>query len=172
MLTHKLLRERPKVADFYRRLYKYICIDEAQDLNEVQYAVLTALCGDGYRNIMMVGDPAQSIYGFNTSDPKFMTEFEVDFDAKVIRLTENFRSSRAVVQAAVALDPSYKIEGQLPIPGLVDMFAGQDEDKEAESVLVRFEKLLEKGHPDVEGSITPNSCAVLARTRYTLLAVE
>jgi DNA helicase-2/ATP-dependent DNA helicase PcrA len=171
-LTFKLFRERPKVADFYRRLYKYICIDEAQDLNEVQYAVLTSLCGDHYRNVMMVGDPAQSIYGFNTSDPKFMSEFQVDFDATVIRLSENFRSSKAVVAAARALDPSYTVAGQLPIEGEIELFAGKDEAEEAALVLGRLKQLLKRGHPDVEGEITYNSCAVLARTRYTLLAVE
>lgn len=172
LLTYRLLRERPKIADFYRRLYKYICVDEAQDLNEVQYAVISVLCGDGYRNIMMVGDPAQSIYGFNTSDPKFMSEFQVDFGAKVIQLTENFRSSQAVVAAATALDPSYKIDGQLPIAGSVETFAGQDEIDEAQQVISRLRVLLELGHPDIEGPVTPNSCAILARTRFTLLNIE
>lgn len=172
LLTFKLFRDRPKVADFYRRLYKYICIDEAQDLNEVQYAVLTTLCGDKYRNVMMVGDPAQSIYGFNTSDPKFMSEFQVDFGAKVIRLTDNFRSSKAIVSAATALDTSYKIEGQLPIKGLVTMYAGQNEEEEAKLLLKHLTDLTSNGHPDVEGSISVNNCAVLARTRYALLSVE
>src|SRR5260370_36350839 len=57
LLAYQLLTDYPKVADFYRRLYKYICIDEAQDLNEAQYAVIRALCGDDFRNVMMVGDP-------------------------------------------------------------------------------------------------------------------
>lgn len=172
MLTYKLFRERPKIADFYRRLYKYICVDEAQDLNEVQYCVLTALCGEEYRNVMMVGDPAQSIYGFNTSDPKFMSEFQIDFESKVIRLTENFRSSKSVVAAAEALDSTYKIEGQLPVKGSVTIFAGQDEAQEAELVAARLQTLFSTGHPDIEGEITPNSCAILARTRYALLSIE
>src|SRR5690606_13295152 len=67
LLGYRLLTENPKIAEFYRRLYRYICIDEAQDLNEAQYALLCALCGTDYRNVMLVGDPKQSIYGFNTS---------------------------------------------------------------------------------------------------------
>ncbi|MBK7665813.1 MAG: UvrD-helicase domain-containing protein [Sterolibacteriaceae bacterium] len=64
-----------KLGDIYRRLYKFICIDEAQDMNEAQYAVICALCGDTHRNVMMVGDPRQSIYGFNKSGPEYMDRF-------------------------------------------------------------------------------------------------
>ena len=67
LLVYRLLSGNPKLAEFYQRLYKFVCIDEAQDLNEAQYAVICALCGDSFKNVMMVGDPKQSIYGFNTS---------------------------------------------------------------------------------------------------------
>ena len=77
-----------------------ICFDEAQDLNEAQYSVLTALCGDSFYNVMMVGDPKQSIYGFNTSSPDYMWRFRDEFGADEIELTENFRSSKAVVEVA------------------------------------------------------------------------
>ena len=87
LLTYRLFLDYPKIADFYRRLYRYICIDEAQDLNEAQYALIRALCGIDYRNVMMVGDPKQSIYGFNTSSPKYMDMFVEDFSAERIELT-------------------------------------------------------------------------------------
>jgi DNA helicase II / ATP-dependent DNA helicase PcrA len=70
LLAYRLLTENEKIAAFYRRLYRYICIDEAQDLNEAQYAVVNALCGTELTNVMMVGDPNQSIYGFTTSSPR------------------------------------------------------------------------------------------------------
>jgi len=60
--------ERPKIAGFYRRLYRYICIDEAQDLNEAQYRLLQALSGSSYRNLMLVGDPKQEIFQCRTPD--------------------------------------------------------------------------------------------------------
>ena len=57
LLAYRLLTENQKIAAFYRRLFRYICVDEAQDLNEAQYAVVKALCGAELTNVMMVGDP-------------------------------------------------------------------------------------------------------------------
>lgn len=172
LLSYRLLSEYPKIADFYRRLYRFVCIDEAQDLNEAQYSVLTALCGDSFRSVMMVGDPKQSIYGFNTSSPEFMWRFRDEFGAGEIELTENFRSSRAVVDVAKALDPNYEVEGQLPIPGLVEVLTGADEEAEAKLIADKIQTLMAEGHEDVEGGIAWESCAVLGRTRFALMAVE
>lgn len=172
LLSYRLLSEYPKIADFYRRLYRFVCIDEAQDLNEAQYSVLTALCGDSFRNVMMVGDPKQSIYGFNTSSPEFMWRFRDEFGAGKIELTENFRSSRAVVDVAKALDPNYEVEGQLPIPGLAEVLTGADEEAEAKLIADKIQALIAEGHEDVEGGIAWESCAVLGRTRFALMAVE
>ena len=172
LLSYRLLSEYPKIADFYRRLYRFVCIDEAQDLNEAQYSVLTALCGDSFRNVMMVGDPKQSIYGFNTSSPEFMWRFRDEFGAGEIELTENFRSSRAVVDVAKALDANYEVEGQLPIPGLVEVLTGADEEAEAKLIADKIQTLIAEGHEDVEDGITWESCAVLGRTRFALMAVE
>ncbi len=172
LLSYRLLSEHPKIADFYRRLYRFVCIDEAQDLNEAQYSILTALCGDSFRNVMMVGDPKQSIYGFNTSGPEYMWQFRDEFGAAEIELTENFRSSKAVVGVAKALDPNYVVEGQLPILGLVEVLEGADEEAEAKVIADRIQTLIVEGHEDVEGGISWESCAVLGRTRFALMAVE
>lgn len=172
LLTYRLLTENPKLADFYRRLYKYVCIDEAQDLNEAQYAVICALCGEDFDNVMMVGDPKQSIYGFNTSSPKYMEQFESQFQATRIELSENFRSSQAVVKKARSLDANYLVEGQLPVAGECSVMVGADTEAEAKLIVDKIEELRKSGHPDVEGVILPSSCAILARTRFALLAVE
>lgn len=172
LLAYRLLTENEKIASFYRRLYRYICIDEAQDLNEAQYAVVKALCGSNFKNVMMVGDPKQSIYGFTTSSPRYMTDFERDFCAARISLDENFRSSKVVVNIAHALEPSYSVKGQLPISGRAQLLVGDDEEGEAKLVADEIQRLCKDGHPDVEGEITPANCAVLGRTRYVLLAVE
>ena len=172
LLAYRLLTENEKIAAFYRRLYRYVCIDEAQDLNEAQYAVVKALCGSDFRNVMMVGDPNQSIYGFTTSSPKYMTDFERDYRATRIVLDENYRSSKAVMDIARALEPTYSVNGQLPIMGHAELLIGDDEEGEAKLVADEIERLCKEGHPDIEGPITPASCAVLGRTRYTLLAVE
>jgi DNA helicase II / ATP-dependent DNA helicase PcrA len=172
LLAYRLLTENEKIASFYRRLYRYICIDEAQDLNEAQYAVVKALCGADFNNVMMVGDPNQSIYGFTTSSPKYMQHFERDFHAGKVALDENFRSSKVVVNIARALEPTYSVKGQLPIKGHAELLVGHDEEDEARLVADEIQRLCREGHPDIEGLITPASCAVLGRTRYTLLAVE
>lgn len=173
LLTYQLFEERPKIAGFYRRLYRYICIDEAQDLNEAQYGVLCALCGDEYRNVMMVGDKKQAIYGFNTADTRFMDLFTKDFDALVLEFHENFRSSRAVVETAKKIDHTYLTDvKRLPVEGTVELLIGSDEDKEAQVVLQKITDLCKNGHPDVEEPIRLESCAVLGRTRYTLLSIE
>jgi DNA helicase II / ATP-dependent DNA helicase PcrA len=172
LLTYRLFQERPAIADFYRRQYRYICIDEAQDLNEAQYRVLRALCGSEYRNVMMVGDPRQAIFVFSGASPHYMDLFETDFGAQQVILDENFRSSQAVVRAATALDPDYHPDGKVPLPGLLLAQAAIDEEDEALWVVDRIQTLLKDGHPDVEDVITPESVAILGRNRYVFQAVE
>ncbi|MCK4731513.1 MAG: ATP-dependent helicase, partial [Methanophagales archaeon] len=172
LLTYRLFQERPRIADFYRRQYRYICIDEVQDLNEAQYQVLRAFCGLEYRNVMMVGDPKQAIFVWNGADPKYLNLFERDFSAKKISMDENFRSSQAVVKAAKALDPEYEVEGQLPIPGSIKLIVGEDEPHEVVHVLDYIQDLIDNGHHDIEGAITWDRCALLGRTRYVLSAIE
>jgi DNA helicase-2/ATP-dependent DNA helicase PcrA len=172
LLTYKLLVDNPKLGDIYRRLYTFICIDEAQDMNEAQYAVIMALCYDTHKNVMMVGDPRQSIYGFNTSGPEYMERFGADFGAKRVALSANYRCSRAVVDFAQTLDPNYMVDQQLPIQGNVEVLRGADEEDEARLVVDELERLFEEGHPDVEGGVQPGKCAVLGRTRFALLAIE
>lgn len=172
LLVYRLLTENPKLADFYRRLYRFISVDEAQDLNEAQYGVLSALCGADYKNLMLVGDDKQSIYGFNKSSPEYMERFQREFQAKSIELTQNFRSSRAVVEMAKAMDSKYQVVGQLPIAGEVALMVGDDEDAEAALVVDKMQALFASGHPDVEGAIGPSTCAILGRNRFVLLGVE
>jgi DNA helicase-2/ATP-dependent DNA helicase PcrA len=172
LLSYKLLVDNPKVGDIYRRLYKFVCIDEAQDMNEAQYALITALCGDTQMNLVMVGDPRQSIYGFNTSSPEFMERFGSEYSAKRIELTANYRSSRAIVDFAQTLDNNYMVAMQLPIPGSVRVLVGEDELDEAVKIGDELERLFADGHPDVEGGVRPAKCAILGRTRFALLAVE
>jgi DNA helicase-2/ATP-dependent DNA helicase PcrA len=101
-----------------------------------------------------------------------MNTFEREFRATKVELEENFRSSKVVVAIAHSLEPSYSVKGQLPINGQAKLLIGDDEDSEAKLVADEVQRLCKEGHPDVEGQITPASCAVLGRTRYTLLALE
>src|SRR3990172_2265570 len=172
LLTYRLFEERPKVADFFQRQYRYICIDEAQDLNEAQYRLLVSLCGPEFKNVLMVGDPKQAIYVWNGADPKYLDLFERDFGARIITLTENFRCSRMVVEAARRLDSSYVVDGQLPVEGAVELIECDDEPSEARAVISKIKSLVSTGHPDIEGDISLGRCAVLGRNRFVFSALE
>ncbi|WP_282295281.1 ATP-dependent helicase [Stenotrophomonas sp. PS02289] len=172
LLTYRVIIENPSLGNLYRRLYQYVCIDEAQDMNEAQYAVISALCSGGFRNLMMVGDPRQSIYGFNTSGPEYMHRFGEEFSPKRVELTANYRSSQAVVRLAQKLDSNYMVAMQLPIAGRAEVLVGRDEINEARLICEELERLFLVGDRDVEGAITPSKCAVLGRTRFALLKVE
>ncbi len=171
LLTYRLFEENPQAARFYRRQYRYICIDEAQDLNEAQYRVLCALCTDQHRNVMLVGDPKQAIYTWNGADPKYLDLFVEDFEAETTELNENFRSSRAVVHAAQVLESNYEVAGQLPIQGDVLLQPCDDEEAEAEFVIETIEELQENGHQDIEGPIDLGRIAVLGRNRFVFDAL-
>lgn len=172
MLTYQLFIDRPKIADFYRRQYRYICIDEAQDLNEAQYQVIKALCGDSYRNVMMVGDPKQAIFGWTGADPKYLDLFLQDFQAQKIELKDNFRSSNSVVSTARMLYPSFRSDVVFPIEGEIGLLSAQDEKHEAELILETLEKLVSDGHPEINEDLSFSDFAILGRTRYALSAIE
>lgn len=172
LLTYNLFEDRPAIASFYRRQYKYICIDEAQDLNEAQYRLLCALCGSDYYNIMMVGDPKQAIFMWNGAHPKYLDLFQQDFSAVRIELRENFRSARSIVEAAKVLDDRYEVEGVLAIQGVVEIAPCSDEKSEAIFVLDTIAKLIEQGHPDIEGPVTLGRCAIIGRNRFVFREIQ
>ena len=93
--TVKLFRVDPDILNYYQRKFKYVCVDEYQDTNEAQF-VLTSLLAGGFRNIMVVGDDDQSIYKFRGATIGNILDFDKSFsDAKVIKLEQNYRSTRA-----------------------------------------------------------------------------
>ena len=171
LLTYRVFEERPAVAAFYRRQFRYICIDEAQDLNEAQYRVLCALCGNDFYNVMLVGDPDQAIFTWNGADPKYLDLFQTDFGARLIKLHENFRSSRAVILAAQALSPGYEAKQVFPVAGEVRAFSCDNEAEEARFVADKLTGLLKDGHNDVEGQITLERCAVLGRNKFVFTPI-
>ena len=170
--AYRILTENPSVVHVYNSLYRYICIDEAQDLNFAQYQIVKALCGDGFNNVMMVGDANQSIYGFNGSDSDFMTKcFVVDFSPVVYKLNDNYRSAKRIVEFANRLEhydsvTNYVYDGELLATKLAD------ENAEAKYVADKIEDLLQNGHPDVEGQLTVNRIAVIARNKYVFSHLE
>lgn len=173
LLAYRILTERPQVARLYNRTYKYICVDEAQDLNEAQYALIRVLAADN-GNVLMVGDPNQAIYGFTGSDHRFMMEsFPRDFQVTKHEIRENYRSSKAVIRAANALFPKSMDESRAPLSGLCEIFGMENENEEADWIICKIEELLaQRRHPEIDGDISLNSMAVLARNRYVFIPLE
>lgn len=98
--TVRLLRESKEIREKWRTQFKHILIDEYQDTNAAQYAIVKSLVGDK-RNICVVGDDWQSIYSWRGADFKNILNFERDFPgAKVIKLEQNYRSTKAILDAA------------------------------------------------------------------------
>jgi len=95
-----LLAQHPPVLEYYQRRFEYISVDEYQDTNLAQYELVRMLTGER-RNICVVGDDDQSIYGWRGADIRNILEFEKDFGGcKVIKLEQNYRSSGNILNAA------------------------------------------------------------------------
>lgn len=170
--AYQILTENPSVVKLYNSLYKFICVDEAQDLNFAQYEVIKALCGNECRNIMLVGDENQSIYGFNGSDSTLMSErFVSEFKPTIYILNENYRSAKAIVNFANQLE-NYESVANYVFEGELAAFAFEDEKREAEFILYKMKELLKTGHTDIENPLDYNSFAIISRNKYILNTVE
>lgn len=101
--TVRLLRRSPETREKYNDRFKYILVDEYQDTNALQFALIDFLTEE-QQNICVVGDDAQSIYGFRQADIRNILEFEHQFPtAKVILLEQNYRSTQTILDAADAI---------------------------------------------------------------------
>jgi len=106
MKTVLLFEKEGTFIQKYRDLYKFVFVDEYQDLNQGQYRIIQALAPPGVKrqNICVIGDPDQSIYGFRGSNIKYFKYFKKDYpDAEIIYLTRNYRSTQTI------LDASYQV---------------------------------------------------------------
>ncbi len=106
MLTAKIFQQSAETLQKYQSLFQYILVDEYQDTNHAQYALLYMLAigggaTPGNRNLFVVGDDAQSIYGFRGSNLRNILDFEAHFpDCAVIKLEQNYRSTQHILTAA------------------------------------------------------------------------
>jgi len=101
--TLRLFHEHPDVLARYQDWYRYVLVDEYQDTNRVQYLLVRAISG-AHRNLCVVGDPDQSIYGWRQADIRNILDFKRDYpDATEIHLELNYRSTRSIVEAADAV---------------------------------------------------------------------
>ena len=101
--TCEILENFPKVAKIYQQRFKYVLIDEYQDVNLAQYK-FSKLISSYHKNLTVVGDAAQAIYGFRGADFRNILNFSKDFpDTKVFNLEQNYRSSKKILTAANAI---------------------------------------------------------------------
>ncbi|HEN0941850.1 TPA: DNA helicase PcrA [Streptococcus agalactiae] len=100
MMTLRLFDQNKDVLTYYQQRYQYIHVDEYQDTNHAQYQ-LVKLLASRFKNICVVGDADQSIYGWRGADMQNILDFEKDYpQAKVVLLEENYRSTKKILQAA------------------------------------------------------------------------
>ena len=98
--TNELLNTHPQVLAKYQDRFKYLLVDEYQDTNHSQYLIIRAL-SDKFQNICVVGDDAQSIYGFRGANINNILNFQKDYEnVKLYRLEQNYRSTKNIVGAA------------------------------------------------------------------------
>ena len=103
MKTVKMLEQNEDVLEYYQGRFSYICVDEYQDTNPAQFR-LTALLSGKHRNIMVVGDDDQSIYKFRGATIENILSFDRTYaDAKVVKLEQNYRSTKTILDAANAV---------------------------------------------------------------------
>ena len=163
ILPIKLFRQFPDVLDKYQERFQYILIDEYQDTNEAQY-ILTKLISCKYRNICVVGDVDQSIYGFRGANYRNILNFEKDYkDALIIKLEQNYRSTNNILEAANSViknNKERKSKNLWSNKGKGDKltyFRAFNEKDEAFYVIREIKQLLAKG-------IKSQDIAVLYRT--------
>lgn len=169
--TIELFEAHPETADRYRERFQYILIDEYQDTNRAQYVVVRELaCGRG--NICVVGDDAQSIYGFRGADIRNMLDFERDYaEHRTFRLEQNYRSTKRILAAAEGvirnnsnrIDKTLWTENQQGEP--VSVITTRDEREEGEEVLRIVRRHVTNG-------VSLNEIAVLYRTNSQSLSIE
>jgi len=98
--AYTMLKKDPEVLSHFQELYRYICVDEAQDTSKIQHNIISLLARR-YENLFMVGDEDQSIYGFRAAYPEALLSFEkIHPDGQVLLMEENFRSNALIVSAA------------------------------------------------------------------------
>ena len=149
--TVALLERFPEIRERYGKAFRYVLVDEYQDTNHAQYRLLQLLVSD-HRNIAVVGDDAQSVYGFRGADIRNILDFQDDFpDATVVKLEQNYRSTQTVLDAANAIISNN--QGQMPKTLWTDLGEGDaitvrvldDEHSEARYVAGEIERLVDEG---------------------------
>ncbi|MDA2812497.1 UvrD-helicase domain-containing protein [Nocardiopsis sp. RSe5-2] len=176
MVTVNLLQMFPDVAEHYRRRFRHVLVDEYQDTNHAQYALIRELVGeDGQEGgapaavpppeLCVVGDADQSIYAFRGATIRNILEFERDYpSARTILLEQNYRSTQNILNAANALierndgRPEKNLWSEQGVGPTITGYVADNEHDEAAFVVGEIDRLTD------EGKATPSEVAVFYRT--------
>ncbi len=170
-LPYKILAQNETLCNEISQRYRYILVDEYQDTNNLQFKLLQKLAST-HNNLCVVGDDDQSIYGWRGANINNILDFDKEFpDAKVVKLTKNYRSTSAILKAANELIEhnrnrlgkeleSTKEEGKS-----IEFVHFDDENSEAREIAARIKKLTDSG-------VDPREIAVLYRINALSRSIE
>ncbi|MEW5991471.1 MAG: UvrD-helicase domain-containing protein [Chloroflexota bacterium] len=180
----RLFEESPAALKKYQERWRYLHVDEYQDTNRPQYLWVKALA-TAHRNLAVVGDDDQSIYGWRGADIRNILDFEHDWpDATVVKLEQNYRSTQLILDAAHAVvskneaRTDKKLWTQNDRGRLIDRFEAYNEEEEAEWIARRVEELtggrgsVLTRRADDGGAYTLRDIAVLYRTNAQSRSIE
>lgn len=152
VLPVELFKKYPEILDKYQEKFKYILVDEYQDTNEVQYQ-FNKLLASKYRNLFVVGDANQSIYGFRNANFRNILNFEKDYkDAYVVTLESNYRSTNNILECANCVIRNNKERKELNLKGTIGdgvktQYITCDNGKmEALTIIDEIKKLYNQGY--------------------------
>ncbi len=170
--TVLLFKKFPETLEHYQNRWKYIHVDEYQDTNEVQYQ-LAKMLANKYKNICVVGDGDQNIYGWRGADIKNILNFEEDYpNAKVVLLEENYRSTKNILEAAneVIKKNVFRKDKNLFTKNKegdkITLFEAYDEVQEATAIAETIDDLLR------DENISPENMAILYRANFQSRVIE
>ncbi|HEV2121194.1 MAG TPA: UvrD-helicase domain-containing protein, partial [Chloroflexota bacterium] len=151
VLVLRLFDEAPDVLARYQRQFRHILVDEYQDVNHAQYLLIKHLAAQ-HRNLTIVGDDSQAIYGWRGADVRYILEFEHDFpESRVVRLEQNYRSTKTILSAAQQIERGLRARREKQLwteneeGGPITLCQAIDEHDEAAFVTREIERLRTEG---------------------------
>ncbi|RXI98217.1 ATP-dependent helicase [Anaerobacillus alkaliphilus] len=167
---YQLLVENQGLLEKYQERFSYILVDEFQDINKVQYSIISLLANKS-KNLCVVGDDDQSIYSFRGSDPSYILNFKDDFPtAKTVSLNCNYRSNHSIVSSGKNIISHNKTRKDKQIIAARDsslrpiQFFPYDEEEEATMIVADIKEKIENG-------AKPRDFAILFRTNSSSRAM-
>ena len=168
----RLLRDNPDVLECCQKRHRYLLVDEYQDVNQAQYALLRLLA-QGHGNLCVVGDLVQGIYGWRGADIRFLVRFKQDYaSAQEVLLEQSYRSTQKILQIANTVSSALpygkrNLWTENPPGGPAIVHLADDDRSEARFVVRELQRLFKTG-----AIVDLSKCAVLYRTRAQARPLE